>query len=218
MILVDTALARREAEGKPIRVALVGAGFQGTAIVRQIVSATRGMRVVGIANRHIEPARRALADLGIEPVLREGRAAIEAAIASGGVVATEDALALVQADGVDVVVEVTGSIDYAARMVLAAIEAGKHVVQMNAELDGTVGPLLAHRAREAGVVLTGADGDQPGVQANLLRFVRGIGATPLVAGNIKGLQDPYRTPTTQQAFAQRWGQDPYMVTSFADGT
>jgi predicted homoserine dehydrogenase-like protein len=53
---------------------------------------------------------------------------------------------------------------------------------------------------------------------NLYRFVRSIGLTPLVCGNIKGLQDRYRTPTTQAAFAARWGQDPYMVTSFADGT
>ena len=53
---------------------------------------------------------------------------------------------------------------------------------------------------------------------NLVRFVRGIGLEPLVCGNIKGLQDPYRTPTTQRGFAERWGQDPYMVTSFADGT
>ena len=53
---------------------------------------------------------------------------------------------------------------------------------------------------------------------NLVRFVRGIGLRPLVCGNIKGLQDEYRTPTTQQAFAEKWGQDPYMVTSFADGT
>jgi predicted homoserine dehydrogenase-like protein len=67
-------------------------------------------------------------------------------------------------------------------------------------------------------VLTGVDGDQPGVQGNLIRFVKSLGVTPLVAGNIKGLQDEYRTPTTQKAFAERWGQDPYMVTSFADGT
>ena len=53
---------------------------------------------------------------------------------------------------------------------------------------------------------------------NLYRFVRGIGLTPLVCGNIKGLQDPYRNPTTQEGFAEQWGQDPYMVTSFADGT
>src|SRR5690606_7638962 len=60
--------------------------------------------------------------------------------------------------------------------------------------------------------------DQPGVQANLIRFVKGIGLEPLVAGNVKGLHDPYRNPTTQKAFAERWGQRPSMVTSFADGT
>ena len=53
---------------------------------------------------------------------------------------------------------------------------------------------------------------------NLYRFVRGIGLRPLVCGNIKGLQDPYRNPTTQAGFAEQWGQDPHMVTSFADGT
>src|SRR5690606_22619983 len=85
-------------------------------------------------------------------------------------------------------------------------------------LDGTVGPILKWYADKHGVIVTACDGDQPCVQANLLRFVKGIGLTPLVAGNIKGLQDPYRTPTTQQAFAERWGQRPSMVTSFADGT
>jgi predicted homoserine dehydrogenase-like protein len=73
-------------------------------------------------------------------------------------------------------------------------------------------------ADEAGVVFSGVDGDQPGVQLNLHRFVRGMGITPLVCGNIKGLQDEHRNPTTQEGFARKWGQDPYMVTSFADGT
>jgi predicted homoserine dehydrogenase-like protein len=67
-------------------------------------------------------------------------------------------------------------------------------------------------------VLTNADGDQPGVEMNLYRFVRGLGVTPVLAGNIKGLHDPYRNPTTQADFAARWGQNPQMVTSFADGT
>jgi predicted homoserine dehydrogenase-like protein len=89
---------------------------------------------------------------------------------------------------------------------------------MNAEVDATVGPILAKFAEETGVVYTGCDGDQPGVQMNLVRFVRSIGLIPLVCGNIKGLQDAHRTPTTQRAFAERWGQDPHMVTSFADGT
>ncbi|WP_289500959.1 SAF domain-containing protein [Gloeocapsopsis sp. IPPAS B-1203] len=89
---------------------------------------------------------------------------------------------------------------------------------MNAELDGTIGPILKVYADRAGVILSACDGDQPGFQMNLYRFVKSIGLTPLLCGNIKGLQDPYRNPTTQEAFAQRWGQKNHMVTSFADGT
>jgi len=89
---------------------------------------------------------------------------------------------------------------------------------MNAELDGTVGPLLKAKADAAVVMYGNVDGDQPGVIMNLYRFVEGLGATTKLLGNIKGLQDPYRNPTTQQGFADRWGQTPSMVTSFADGT
>ena len=176
------------------------------------------MRVVGVANRHGEKAAKALQDAGLGPFSCEGRARISRAIGEGHVVATEDAMALSAADGVDVVVEVTGSIEYAANVVIAAIEAGKHVVQMNAELDGTVGPILKLKADQAGVIYSFSDGDQPGVQMNLLRFVRGIGVTPRLSGNIKGLHDPHRNPETQRAFAERWGQKPAMVASFADGT
>lgn len=218
MLIVDTALARREAESRPIRVGLVGAGFQGAAIVRQIVTATPGMHVAAVANRNISKARDAFTVLGIEPAFCDSRAAINAAISRGQPAITEDAIGLAGADGIDVVVEVTGSVNYAAEVVLEAIAAGKHVVQMNAELDGTVGPILKQRADSAGVIYSFSDGDQPGVQMNLFRFVRGIGVTPVLCGNIKGLHDPYRNPTTQKAFAERWGQKPAMVASFADGT
>jgi predicted homoserine dehydrogenase-like protein len=119
---------------------------------------------------------------------------------------------------IEALIEVTGAVENGAGVVATAIEHGKHVVLMNAELDGTVGPLLRRRADEAGVVYTNADGDQPGVQLNLYRFVKGIGVKPVLCGNIKGLHDPYRNPTTQEGFARQWGQNPYMVTSFADGT
>jgi predicted homoserine dehydrogenase-like protein len=92
------------------------------------------------------------------------------------------------------------------------------MVLMNAELDATVGPLLRQKADAAGVILSGCDGDQPGVQLNLLRFVQSIGLIPRVCGNIKGLQDRYRTPETQAEYARQWGQTAHMVTSFADGT
>ena len=218
MIILDTALAKRAAENRPIRVGLVGAGFMGRGLVNQIVNSTPGMDVVAIANRTVPTAVRAYTEAGLEPVEASTTAEVESAIAAGTPVVLGDAFALLAAENIDVLVDVTGAVEFGAHVTVAAIERGLPVVTMNAELDGTVGPLLAHRARAVGVVLTGADGDQPGVQGNLLRFVKGLGITPLVAGNIKGLQDEYRTPTTQQAFAEKWGQDPYMVTSFADGT
>ena len=108
--------------------------------------------------------------------------------------------------------------EFSAQVVFKAIEHRKHVIMMNAELDGTVGPILKVYADKAGVVLTNVDGDQPGVIMNLYRFVKGIGVKPVLCGNIKGLHDPYRNPTTQEGFAKKWGQNPAMVTSFADGT
>jgi predicted homoserine dehydrogenase-like protein len=101
---------------------------------------------------------------------------------------------------------------------MKAIECRKHIILMNAELDATVGPILKVYADRAGVVITNADGDQPGVMMNLVRFVRNIGYNPVLAGNIKGLQDYYRTPETQKGFAEQHNITPQMATSFADGT
>ena len=89
---------------------------------------------------------------------------------------------------------------------------------LNAEIDATIGPILQVYAAKRGVILSACDGDEPGLQINLYRWVKGLGLTPRVIGNIKGLQDPYRNPTTQKAFAEKWGQNPAMVTSFADGS
>ncbi|GAA2721720.1 NAD(P)H-dependent oxidoreductase [Cellulomonas aerilata] len=219
MILVDAALAARRRDGRPVRVAMVGAGFMGRGLVNQIVNSVPGMELVAIAARRPEQGVRAFDEAGASgAVLADDRAAVERAIRAGTPVVSPDFRAVVSADGVDVVVDVTGAVELGAHVALEAFEHGKHLVLLNAEVDATVGPELARRADAAGVVYTGADGDQPGVQMNLVRFVRGLGLTPLVAGNIKGLQDPYRNPTTQEGFARRWGQDPHMVTSFADGT
>jgi len=99
-----------------------------------------------------------------------------------------------------------------------AIENGKHVVLVNAELDATLGPILKFYADREGVVFTDTDGDQPGVLMNLVREARLLGFEPRLAGNIKSLLDHYRTPTTQKAFADAVFQRPKMITSFADGT
>ncbi len=219
MIIVDRALQQRQAEGNPIKVALVGAGFMGRGFVNQVVNSVPGMELAAIVNRTQANAERAYREAGVENfVTAEDAAGVSAAVAAGTPVITSNYEAVTRAEGIDAVVEATGAVEYGAHVVLSAIEGGKHVVLLNAEVDGTVGSVLRQRAEAAGVVVSGCDGDQPGVQLNLYRFVKSIGLTPLVAGNIKGLQDPYRNPTTQEGFAKQWGQDPHMVTSFADGT
>lgn len=219
MLIVDAALERREAEGNPVKVALVGAGFMGRALVNQVVNATPGMRMVAICNRTLANAERAYLEADVKNFSAvESASDLDSIVDAGGYAVTSDYRIVCEANNVDVIVEATGAVEYGAHVTLQAIENGKHVVLLNAEVDATVGPILAKKAEKAEVVLTGCDGDQPGVEMNLFRFVRGIGLKPLVCGNIKGLQDPYRNPTTQKGFAEKWGQDPAMVTSFADGT
>jgi predicted homoserine dehydrogenase-like protein len=219
LIIIDKALEKRQKEGNPVRAAMVGAGFMGRGIALQIASAVPGMKLVAISNRHIDGAKRAYAEAGVEDVKVVGTVAqLEDAIAGGRYAVTEDAMLLCQAEGIDAIIEVTGAVEFGAHVVMKAIENRKHVIMMNAELDGTVGPLLKVFAEKAGVVITNADGDQPGVIMNLYRFVKGIGVRPVLCGNIKGLHDPYRNPTTQEGFAKKWKQKPHMVTSFADGS
>ena len=220
MIILDTALAAREAEGRPIRVGMLGAGFMARGITNQILHSTRGIRLVAIFNRGVEKALDCYryADATVNPAIVESQSAFDAAIERGRPAVTCDAMLICRSPHVDVVIDVTGAVEFGAHTVLEAFRNGKHVVLMNAELDATLGPILQTYARQHGVILSACDGDQPAVEINLYRFVKGLGLIPRVMGNIKGLQDPYRTPTTQKAFAERWGQKPSMVTSFADGS
>ncbi len=218
MMILDDRLQALESDGTPIRVALVGAGFMGAGFVNQVVNSVPGMTISAIVNRTIDKGITAYAQAGVDDATAADGQALTGALAQQRPVVTDDLDSVCSSDHIDVVVDATGAVEYGCRVAEAAIAGGKHLVLLNAEVDGTVGWALAQQAQAAGVVYTGCDGDQPGVEMNLLRFVRGIGLRPLVAGNVKGLHDPYRTPTTQKGFAEQWGQDPAMVTSFADGT
>jgi predicted homoserine dehydrogenase-like protein len=219
MVIVDTALAKRHAEKNPIRVALVGAGFMGRGIVLQIATAVPGMEMVAIYNRTLDGAKRAYLDAGIDDFkVVSTQSDLEDRIKKGKYSVVDDPFLICKAENIDVLIEVTGAVEFSSRVVFEAIKHKKHVVLMDAELDGTLGPILKVYADKAGVVLTNSDGDQPGVQMNLYRFVKSLGVKPVLCGNIKGLHDPYRNPTTQEAFAKKWKQKPHMVASFADGT
>jgi predicted homoserine dehydrogenase-like protein len=219
MIIVDTALRAREAAGNPIRAGMVGAGAIGRGIARQVAQAVPGLEIVAISNRHLDQAERAYREAGAKEVTRvEDVEGLHQAMDAGVPAVTDDPFLLAAAEGIDVLWEVTGAVEFGAHVVTAAIEHGKHAVTMNAELQGTVGPALKRRADAAGVILTDSDGDQPGVMMNLYRFVQGIGVRPVLLGNMKGLHDPYRNPTTQADFARRKHLTPHMAASFADGT
>ncbi|MEX5719300.1 NAD(P)H-dependent oxidoreductase [Geodermatophilus maliterrae] len=218
MIAIDTLLRQRQTDGRPVRMGLVGAGFMAKGLVNQVVNSTPGVQLTVVCNRTPAKAHAIVTEAGASPVAAESAADVVRIAAAGDVAVTDDIALVAGSDAVDVVVDATGAVAFGAELALAVIAGGKHLVLLNAEVDATLGPLLVTKADAAGVVYSGADGDQPAVQMNLIRFVRQIGLRPLVAGNIKGLQDPYRNPTTQEGFAKRWGQDPWMVTSFADGT
>lgn len=219
MILLDTALAKRAKEGRPIKAALIGSGFMGAGIVNQIVRYCPGIHLVVVANRTPSKAVDAYKAAGVTKVeLVESAAKVDELARTNGYGVADDYRHVLESESIDVVVESTGHVEFGAQFICAAIEHGKDVVNMNAELDATVGPWLKVLADKAGVIVTGCDGDQPAVQINLCRFVESIGLRPMVCGNIKGLQDRYRTPETQAGFAKEWGQTATMVTSFADGT
>ncbi len=218
-MIVDTALRERETNGNPIRVGMVGAGATGRAIALQLGTPAPGIRLAAIANRTPAHGERAFREAGVREWRRAGSAReAEAAIARGFPVLTDDPSVLTACGAIDILVEVTGTVEAAAHVVLEAFDHGKHVVLVNAELDSLLGPILKVKADRAGVVVTHTDGDEPGVAMSLFRYLRSLGLHPVAAGNIKGMVDYYRTPETQRAFAEKHDQDARKVTSFADAT
>lgn len=219
MIIVDKALKARAEQGNPIRVAILGAGFMAQGLTNQIVNSVPAMSVVAIYSRKPQRAIHVLTYSGLEnPIEAATQNQLDDAISNGKPVFTQDVMLLARSEQVDVIVDTTGSVEFGAHVLLEAFKHKKDVVLMNAELDATIGPILQTYAQKHGVILSACEGDEPGLQMNLYRWVKGLGLTPRVMGNVKGLQDPYRNPTTQKVFAEKWGQNPAMVTSFADGS
>jgi predicted homoserine dehydrogenase-like protein len=219
MIIVDNALKARAAQDRPIRVGILGAGFMARGLANRIINTTPGMNVAAVFSRTPERAADLFRYAGVADLVEPGtQNAFEDALRERRAVVSADAFLLARSAHIDVLVDTTGSVNFGAEVILEAFKHGKHVVLLNAEIDATIGPILQVYADRAGVILSACDGDEPGVQMNLYRWVQGLGLIPRVMGNVKGLQDPYRNPTTQKGFAAKWGQNPAMVTSFADGS
>ncbi len=221
MFIVDKYLEKLEKENKPIRIGLIGAGFAARGFALQVLTGMKGMRIAAISNRTLTNAKlaytQALGD-SIEVLTVENQKDLDEAISKNKYVITENHKLLTDSANIDVIVEATGEVHFAAPLVVRAIKNKKHIVLINAELDGTIGPILKSMADEAGVVYTQIDGDQPGKLINMVREIRGLGFKPVLAGNIKSLIDFRRTPKTQEKWSAEHFQEPKMPTSFADGT
>ena len=222
---LHTMLAERGAAGRPLRVALIGAGKFGTMWLAQAVR-TPGVHVVAVADLAPDRARAALATAGFAAERIAAKAAGEAA-RRGTTFVTDDAEALLEAAEVEIVVDATGSPAAGVSIALGCARNGKHVVMVNVEADALCGPFLARRCREAGVVYSLAYGDQPALVCELVDWARACGFPVVAAGKgTKYLPRYHRsTPDTvwqdygltpEQAAAG--GLNARMFNSFLDGT
>jgi predicted homoserine dehydrogenase-like protein len=206
-------LKARHAAGKPVRVALIGAGKFGSMFLSQVPH-TPGLEVPVIVDLDPERAREACRTVGWD----ENRIAATAFTADG---------ARAIAGNIDVVVEATGNPAVGIRHARTAIANGKHIVMVNVEADVLAGPLLAEEARTAGVVYSLAYGDQPALTAEMVDWARATGFHVVAAGKGTKYLPAYHDVTPEGVWqhygltageAQSAGMNPQMFNSFLDGT
>jgi predicted homoserine dehydrogenase-like protein len=218
-------LQQRAAEGRPIRVGLIGAGKFGSMYLAQIPR-TPGVQLVGIADLNPANARTNLTRVGWEPE-RLTATSLDEAVKQGTTHVGDDWQALVKHPAIDVIVECTGSPPHAVDHILEAFAQRKHVVNVTVEADAFCGPLLASRAQAAGVVYSLAFGDQPALICDLVDWARTCGFPVVAAGRGHKWLPHFceSTPETVWGYygltpeqAERGGLNPKMFNSFLDGS
>lgn len=220
-----TLLAARAEAGNPLRVGLIGAGKFGTMFLAQ-ARRVPGLHLLGVADLAPERARAALLRAGW-PSEQFAAPSLAEALASGRTYVGDDGSALIAANGLELIIEATGVPAAGIAHALLAIDFGKHIVMVNVEADALAGPILAQRARAAGVVYSLAYGDQPALIAELVEWARASGLEVICAGKGTKYLPIYHQSTpatvwdhygfTPQQLDQG-GFNPQMFNSFIDGT
>ena len=219
--------SRLAARVEPVRIGLIGAGKFGSMFLAQ-ARRTAGLHVVGVADVSVENAKASLSRVGW-PVEQFSAASLEAALGSidHATAVIDNADALLRCEGLDVIIEATGSPYAGVRHASMAIEHGKHLVMVNVETDALVGPLLAERASAAGVIYSLAYGDQPALIAEQVDWARAIGLEVVAAGKGTKYLPEYHSSTPDTIWnhygitaeeAAQGGMNPQMFNSFLDGT
>ena len=218
-------LLRRAEEKRPIRVGLIGAGKFGSMFLAE-ARLTPGIHVLGIADLNVERARDSLRRTGW-PAEQFAAPSFGVALKSGGTHITADAMSLIKAGGLDVVVEATGIPQAGIKHALAAIREQRHLIMVCVEADALAGPLLAKKAQEAGVVYSLAYGDQPAIICELVDWARTCGFPVVCAGKGTRYHPTFHESTPETVWqhfgwteetAKKAGANPKMFNSFIDGT
>jgi predicted homoserine dehydrogenase-like protein len=213
-------LQRAEQQG-PITIGLAGAGQMGTDIVVQ-VALMPGMRIGAISEVRPQAAIDAalLAGHDRSDIVQAGNAAaIDRAIEAGKIAVTEDLHALAAAGRIDVIIDATGNPNIGTLFALEVMKNGKHIVMLNVEADITIGRFLKEEARKAGVVYTGAAGDEPACTLEIIGFARSLGFNIIAAG--KGKNNPLKIdamPADYEKEAAERNMNARMLVEFVDGS
>jgi predicted homoserine dehydrogenase-like protein len=173
-------LQDRAARGNPVRVVLAGAGKFGSMYLSQ-ARRTPGIHILAVADLAPDRARASLARIGW-PAERYAASSLDDALRTSATFVTDDVMRAIAHPATEVVIDATGHPAAGIAHALACCEHRKHVVMVNVEADALAGPLLARRAREAGVVYSLAYGDQPALICELVDWARSAGFTVVAAG------------------------------------
>ena len=222
---LHSLLQKREAQGKPLRVGVIGAGKFGAMYIAQ-VPRTPGVHLAGIADLSPANARANLERTGWKPEWYSA-ATLDAAMRERRTHLCEDWQALVAHPDIEIIVEATGNPIAAVEHALAAFSHGKHVVMVTVEADAFCGPLLAERAAAAGVVYSLAYGDQPAIICDLVDWARAAGFPVVAAGRGHKWLPHFAQSTPETVWghygltpeqAEAGGLNPKMFNSFLDGS
>lgn len=222
---LHTLLSARAADRGPVRVGVIGAGKFASMFLTQALHLD-SIHVVAVADLDPERARAALVRTGW-PVERYSAASFDEAVKTGGTHITDSADKLIDAPGLEVVLEITGHPIAGAYHAVRAIDAGLHVIMVNVETDCMIGPVLAERARKADVVYAMAYGDQPALICELVDWCRTVGFDVVAAGKGTKYLPEYHTSTPDTVWNHYGFTDeqlasgdfnPKMFNSFLDGT
>lgn len=204
-----------------ITIGLAGAGQMGTDIIVQ-VALMQGLRIGAVLEIDMQRATDAIVMSGrdaSDAVKASSPSAIDAAIEQGKIAVTENMQALAAAGRIDVVIDATGNPNTGTLFALEVMKNGKHLVMLNVEADITIGRFLREEARKAGVVLTGAAGDEPACTLELIGFARSLGLGIIACGkgknnplNIKAMPEQYESEARERNMNAR------MLVEFVDGS